>query len=172
MPQLDQLLAYEQIRQLAARYALAINQRDLDGLLELFIDDVAAGRGRTGRDALKDHFDRQLRATLVDVLEVTTHVIDLVDADHATGTVYSRCELGDEERWVRQSIAYEDDYERRDGTWYFVRRVHLLFYGVDSSPSPLDQEPAHWPQRVVGRGTVPFDWPSWRAYRSSPEQQP
>jgi hypothetical protein len=81
MSQLDQLLAYEQIRQLAARYALAINQRDLDGLLE-------------------------------------------------------------------------------------------LFYGVDSSPSPLDQEPAHWPQRVVGRGTLPFDWPSWQSYRPSPEQQP
>jgi ketosteroid isomerase-like protein len=172
MSQLDQLLAYEQIRQLAARYALAINQRDLDGLVELFIDDVAAGRGCSGRDALKDHFDRQLRSTLVDVLEVTTHVIDLVDADHATGTVYSRCELGDEERWVRQSIAYEDEYERRDGTWYSVRRVHLLFYGVDAAPSPLDEEPAHWPQRVVGRGTLPFDWPSWRAYRSSPEHQP
>jgi hypothetical protein len=46
---LDQLLAYEQIRQLAARYALAVNMRDLDALVDLFVDDVKAFDGRTGR---------------------------------------------------------------------------------------------------------------------------
>lgn len=163
---LDALLAYEEIRQLVNRYALAVNLRDLDALVELFVDDVDAGSGRTGRAALADLFRQRTGDAEVDILEVTTHVIDLVDADHATGTTYSRCEMGGPGRWARQSIAYEDTYERRGETWYFVNRAHLLFYGLEVPERPLDQEPARWPHSPVGRGTVPYDWASWQASRN------
>ena len=166
MSPLDQLLAYEQIRQLAHRYALAVNMRDLDALVELFVEDVKAFGGRTGRAALKDVFASHAERAEVDVLEVTTHVINLQDAEHATGTVYSRCEMGSRHRWARQSIAYEDRYEQRDGLWYFISRNHLLFYGVEVPERPLLQEPAHWPERTLGRGSVPYDWTSWQAARS------
>lgn len=166
MSPLDQLLAYEQIRQLASRYALAVNMRDLDALVELFVDDVFASEGRFGRAALADVFRPHFSASAVDVLEVTTHVINLLDPDRATGTVYSRCEMGTPGRWARQSIAYEDRYERRDATWYFVRRNHLLFYGLDEDERPLDQPAAEWPRSPVGVGTVPFDWPTWQEFRA------
>jgi len=165
MSSLDQLLAYEQIRQLAHRYALAVNMRDLDSLVDLFVDDVKAAGGGTGREALKAVFAAHTDAADVDILEVTTHVINLHDADHATGTVYSRCEMGSKGRWARQSIAYEDRYERRDGLWYFVSRNHLLFYGVEVPERPLDQSAANWPEHVVGRGSVPYDWNAWQAAR-------
>ena len=170
LSELDRLLAYEEIRQLVNRYALAVNLRDLDALVELFVEDVAVGDGRSGRVALAELFRMRTGDADVDILEITTQVTDLVDADHATGTVYSRCEMGGPGRWARQSIAYEDVYERRDGTWYFVARSHLLFYGLDVPERPLDQEPARWPHSPVGRGTVPYDWPSWQAAftRSSP----
>ena len=164
MSDLDQLLAYEHIRQLAHRYALAVNMRDLDALVELFVDDVkVSGRG-TGRAALAEVFRLHMAAE-VDVLEVTTHVINLVDADHARGTVYSRCEMGGPQAWARQSIAYEDRYERRDQMWYFVNRNHLLFYGLELPERPLDQPQANWPEHVLGRGSVPYDWPTWQGTR-------
>jgi ketosteroid isomerase-like protein len=166
MSPLDRLLAYEEIRQLVNRYALAVNMRDLDALVELFVEDVDAGGGRRGRAALAELFQLRTGDAEVDVLEVTTHVIDLVDADHATGTVYSRCEMGKPGAWARQSIAYEDVYEQRSGTWYFVLRNHLLFYGLAVPERPLDQEPARWPHSPVGRGTVPYDWRSWQASRA------
>lgn len=165
MSPLDQLLAYEQIRQLANRYALAVNMRDLDALVELFVEDVKAFGGKTGREALKEVFAAHTGEAEVDVLEVTTHVINLHDVDHATGTVYSRCEMGSRDTWARQSIAYEDRYERRDGLWYFVNRNHLLFYGVDVPERPLDQPPANWPEHTLGRGSVPYDWNAWQAAR-------
>ena len=166
MSAVDQLLAYEEIRQLANRYALAVNMRDLDALVDLFVEDAKAFGGRTGRDALKDVFAAHTGAAEIDVLEVTTHVVNLVDADHATGTVYSRCEMGSRGTWARQSIAYEDRYERRAGVWYFVNRNHLLFYGVDVPERPLDQPPANWPEHVLGRGSVPYDWNTWQAGRT------
>ena len=166
MSDLDRLLAYEHLRQLAHRYALAVNMRDLDALVELFVDDVKAFGGGTGRAALKEVFRSHMTAE-VDVLEVTTQVVNLLDADHAQGTVYSRCEMGGRAGWARQSIAYEDRYERRDRTWYFVSRDHLLFYGLELPERPLDQPPANWPEHVVGRGSVPYDWPTWQAARPS-----
>src|SRR3954454_6509575 len=107
MSALDQLLAYEHIRQLANRYALAINMRDLDAVVELFVDDVKVVDGRTGRDALKEAFRQHMATAEVDVLEVPTHVINLLDADRAVGTVYSRCEMGSRDSWATQVIAYE-----------------------------------------------------------------
>src|SRR4051794_32633650 len=138
MSDLDQLLAYEHLRQLAHRYALAVNMRDLDALVELFVDDVKAFGGGTGRAALREVFKLHMAAE-VDGLEVTTQVINLLDADHAEGTVYSRCEMGGRTGWARQSIAYEDRYERRDQVWYFISRNHLLFYGLELPERPLDQ---------------------------------
>ena len=165
MSTLDQLLAYEQIRQLVNRYALAVNMRDLDSLVELFVADVKSAGGHIGREALKAMFSTHLSAAEVDVLEVTTQVINLIDAEHASGTVYSRCEMGTRNRWARQSIAYEDRYEQRAGTWFFVNRNHLLFYGLDVAERPLDQPPANWPENVLGRGSVPYDWPTWQRSR-------
>jgi hypothetical protein len=161
---IEQLWAHEQIRQLAAHYAVAIDSRDLDALVALFVDDVRVGRDTRGREALKVSFDASLRAIGVSMLNVGTHAIDLVDADHATGSVYCHGQIQDGDRWIHQSILYRDTYERRDGVWYFVRRIHELWYGLEVDPNPLDQEPANWPLHHDGLGTVPESWPTWRDF--------
>jgi uncharacterized protein (TIGR02246 family) len=164
---LERLLARDEIRQLVARYALAMDSRDMDALAELFVDDYRAWSGRTGRDALREEFEAALRRGLggkVGFTQLGTHVIDLLDADHARGTLYCTAEFGDRERWYRQAIAYEDAYERRDGVWYLASREHHLFYGIELPTSPLDQPPAEWPANVVGVGTAPYAWPSWQAF--------
>ena len=158
------LWAHEQIRQLAARYALAVDSRDLDALVSLFVPDVRVGRDSSGRAALHAFFDRSLREVGVSMLHVGTHVIDLVDDDHATGSVYCHGEVQERDRWIRQAILYRDTYERRDGDWLFVRRVHELWYGQAVEPHPLDQVPADWPERSYGRGTVPETWPTWAVF--------
>jgi len=161
---IENLWAHEQIRQLAAHYAVAIDSRDLDALVALFVEDVRVGRDTYGREALKDSFDASLRAIGVSMLDVGTHAIDLVDADHATGSVYCHAQIQDGDRWVHQSILYRDTYERRGQDWYFVRRIHELWYGLAADTNPLDQEPADWPVHHDGRGTVPGSWPTWSRF--------
>ena len=163
MREVERLLAYEEIRQLAARYALAVTRIDLDVLVELYVDDVRATRSERGREALKRVF-REHMTERVSVLNIGTHVINLVDADHAAGTVLCVAEMGDATRWARQLIAYQDTYERRDRTWYFAGRDHQLFYGVETVERPLDQPPADWPAHQTGRGSLPEAWPSWRRF--------
>jgi ketosteroid isomerase-like protein len=160
----ERSVARDEIRQLAFRYALAVDSRDIDLLVSLFVPDVKVGRTGEGRDALRHAFVESLSAIGVSILFVGNHVIDFSDADHATGVVYCRGQIQDGERWIEQAIQYRDVYERREGEWLFVRRVHVLWYGVETAERPLDQEPANWPQRHVGRGTVPEDMPTWRAF--------
>jgi len=168
---LARLEAHEAIRQLAARYAVAIDRRDLDALVALFVPDVRVGRDASGRDALRASFAVSLRAIGMSVLHVGTQVIDLADADHASGTVYCKGEIQDGERWIHQAIVYDDTYRRVEGTWYFVRRIHRLFYGAEVGVNPLGLPPAEWPAHHDGRGTLPGEWASWGRFWS-PETGP
>lgn len=162
------LLAYEEIRQLAARYALAVDSRDLDALCALFVDDVRVTRDASGREALRASFADQLRPLGVTILNVGTHVIDLLDEDHATGHVYCKGEIQEGPRWIHQAILYRDVYERRGGTWYFVRRRHDLWYGANVGANPAGLPPANWPERSYGSGTVPSLWKTWQDF-TAPE---
>lgn len=160
------LWAHEQIRQLAAHYAVTLDSRDLDSLVDLFIDDVRVGRDMYGRDALRESFAESLGAIGVSILNVGTHAIDLVDEDHATGLVYCHGQIQDGDRWIHQAILYRDAYERRGDRWFFVRRVHELWYGQEAPSNPLAQAPADWPTHHDGRGTVPESWPTWNRFRA------
>jgi hypothetical protein len=113
---------------------------------------------------LRASFESSLSAVGVTILQVGTHVIDLVDADHASGNVYCSGQVQDGDAWVHQAILYRDTYERRDGTWLFVRRVHELFHGVAAPTNPLHQPPAEWPRSATGRGTAPESFPTWTAF--------
>lgn len=164
MDAIARLVAHDEIRLLAARYAVAVDSRDLDALVALFVPDVQVGRQATGRDALRRDFATSLANVGVTILNVGTHAIEVHDESHASGTVYCAGEIQVGDTWVRQAILYRDTYERRDGTWLFVRRVHELWYGAVIEPNPLDQEPAHWPASATGRGTAPESWPTWTPF--------
>ncbi|HZO08180.1 MAG TPA: nuclear transport factor 2 family protein [Myxococcota bacterium] len=166
MDALGRLLARDEIRELAHRYAVAVDSRDLDALVALFAPDVRVGRDASGREALRRDFERQLGAIGVSILFVGNHVIDFDAADEAraSGIVYCSAQIQDGERWIRQAIRYDDSYVRRDGAWLFARRKHLLWYGVVEARNPLLQPPAEWPASHTGRGTLPESLGTWREF--------
>ena len=168
MTDVEKLLAYEEIRQLAARYAIHADARDLDALVELFVPDVRVGRETRGRDALRADFDRSFRGVRLTFLHVGSHAIDLEDADHASGIVYCRGEIQDggpdSDRFIVHAIQYHDTYERRDGRWLFVRRKHFLVYGAELGENPLRLAPANWPASQTGLGSHPFALESWQSF--------
>jgi ketosteroid isomerase-like protein len=161
---LERVVARDEIHQLACRYALAVDERDLDALVALFVPDVQVGRERRGRQALRESFEQSLSAIGVSILFVGNHLVDFQDDRHASGVVYCRGQIQDGERWIEQAIQYRDRYERRGGQWLFVRRHHLLWYGVETAERPLDQPPANWPEHHVGRGTLPEAGETWQAF--------
>lgn len=171
----DRLLAIEAreaIRQLVARYALALDSRDVPTLAGLFVDDVRVGNGQVGRDALATWFDRILRPYTITFHLIGNHMIDLVDGDHATGVLYCRQEHQVGGEWIVMPLQYWDRYERRDGEWYFRSRSIHPFYAADVLQNPT-QVPGrfHFPGNPMVEGAdLPERWDSWqRFWASGPE---
>ncbi len=122
---IDQLLAREEIRELAHRYSFAADSGDFDAVAALFDPEVDNGRFGKGREALKKYYEQLLAAmddgTVAHL--IANHQIDFVDDATATGLCYVRAvsNVGGE-RWTEVVACYLDDYVKRDGRWFFSRR--------------------------------------------------
>ena len=101
---IERCVARDEIRQLAYRYAWAVDARDLDLLVSLFVPDVRVGRDRSGHAALRAFWRDSLSAFGVSILFVGNHLIDFSDADHATGGVYCRGQVQDGQRWIEHKL--------------------------------------------------------------------
>jgi len=161
---IDRLEALSQIRQLAFRYALAVDTRNLDDLAELFVEDVRVGRDEYGREAIKHWYARSLERFGTSIHFVGNHVIDFVSAEEATGVVTCHDELEMNGEWHIGKIQYWDNYVRRDGTWYFKRRKLQRWYMVDALTRPSHGGGVNVDPGSLRVGQLPDIWPSWNDF--------
>jgi hypothetical protein len=162
---LDKLCSVYEIRQLAYRFAQAHDSRDMDEMERIFLDAEAPLTFPefnivNVRETLPEYF----RIAGPTMLFVANHVIEPTDRDHATGSVYCLAKLDIGGSWIEQAILYQDEYERRDGTWRFAQRRHLLWYGIELPERPFEQPKTQWPAGATGRGSLPEDFEAWRAF--------
>ncbi len=165
---LDRVESEQAIRQLASRYAMAVDMRDIDAIVNLYVDDVKVTRETGGRAALKQSFDAVLRAFRASVHHIGGHVIDFDDADNAHGFVLCRCEHEIGDKWVPVYLYYLDIYERRGGRWYFKRRNPSELYGADVLERPRPGVIA-WPGAGERGSTWHAHFPSWDEFWANPE---
>ncbi len=96
MTPLERVVARDEIRQLAYRYADAVDRRDIDLMVSLFAPDARFGSYGTGAEACRKLSEESLSQVGVAVLLVANHIIDfdvdepvrldrLVDAGSASG---------------------------------------------------------------------------------------
>jgi hypothetical protein len=162
---IERLEAIDEIRQLVARYALALDMRDLDALCGLFPEDVRVGKSERGRAALRRWFDETLRNQFTGTAHVTgNHVVELRGEDRAQGVVYSRNEHETGDEWIQMTMIYVDDYERISGRWLFRRRLPLYWYAADPRKPPIGAHKMRWPGREPYEGGYHAYFPSWREF--------
>ncbi|ORV86213.1 nuclear transport factor 2 family protein [Mycolicibacterium iranicum] len=165
---LDDLLARDAIRALPLRYAAAIESRDVDAMAELFSPDARFGDYGDGPDGLRTLMSRSLNDSIFAVILVANHLIDLHDAEHASGQVWALCHAQTRaDGFLDQLIRYDDTYEKVGDRWLFSHRRHRLWYGAAHEKSPLDQPPANWPRSQVGVGDIPLADPRFAAWWES-----
>jgi hypothetical protein len=163
---IDRLESIHAIQQLAIRYAIAVDSRDIDAWLALFPDDIDCGKRGRGREALRGFIAPLLRDFYRTVHFICGHQIEFVDRDHAIGRVYCRAEHERGEEWIVQAICYFDQYVRKDGVWCFNRREEDFWYSADLLERPQQAGFARWPgpapkfqpKMMVSR------FPTWRAF--------
>ena len=170
LARIDRLESLDEIRQLAAKYSLSLDMRDLDAHVNLFVDDIRVSRELVGRAHLKRWLDDTLRMQFTGTSHhIGNHIIEFEDADRAHGVVYSKnehetpCADGSSE-WVIMQMLYWDNYERRDGRWYFRRRLPCYWYATDLNKPPIGDMKMRWPGREPYWGTFHDLFPSWKEF--------
>lgn len=162
---IDRLESIESIRQLAGKYSLSLDMRDIDAHVGLFTPDVRVGGGKTGRAHLKAWVDSTLRDQFTGTSHhLGQHIIEFVDENHAIGVVYSKNEHETGREWVLMQMLYWDDYERVDGVWYFRRRLPCYWYASDINSAPVGDMKMRWPGKEPYTGTFHDLFPSWQAF--------
>ncbi len=162
---IDRLESLDAIRQLPARYALALDMRDVDAMVSLFPADVRVGKDASGRQALRAYMDRTLRSPFTGTSHhIGGHVIEFDDPDHAHGVVYSKNEHETGDEWVIMQMMYSDDYVRADGRWYFARRLPLYWYATDLNKPPVGENKMRWPDTEWVEGNFHKLFPSYAEF--------
>lgn len=159
---IDRLESLDAVRQLPAKYALALDMRDMDAMVSLFPADVRVGKEASGRLALRAYMDRTLRSPFTGTSHhIGGHVIEFDDPDHAHGVVYSKNEHETGDEWVIMQMMYVDDYVRQQGRWFFARRLPLYWYATDLNKPPVGANKMRWPDTEWGEGNFHKLFPSY-----------
>lgn len=125
----------EAIRELVARYCLAIDDRDINAIGPLFTRD-ARFRSRdgvmnaTGRDAVIEQFHGRFSVLGPSNHFTHDHIIwfDGDDGLRARGQVNSHAEVVRNGEALWAALRYEDEYRYDEGAWRFADRLLGFFY--------------------------------------------
>lgn len=164
---LDRLESLDEIRQLAAKYALAVDMRDLDALVGLYTEDVRMGRHAAGRGPLRQFFQRVLAQFDSTAHVIGNHIIEFVDTERAQGMLYCRAEHEMGKHWIVAQACYHDCYERHQGQWLFSRRTPLLWYANELGTAPLGADKVRWPDTTPVAGTMHAYSPAWELFHTA-----
>jgi hypothetical protein len=131
----------DEFRQLAERYAAAIDGADPAALADLFAPDgVLVIRAASGRKLSEFRGDRLRRfvALLGETYASTLHHVttQLVDLDAGTGTTWCLAQHVTRERTLESvGVRYQDAFAQAGGEWRFAARdVTALWVKVDPLP--------------------------------------
>ncbi|MGW2329805.1 nuclear transport factor 2 family protein [Streptomyces sp. NPDC001700] len=120
------------IQELAARYCLAIDDRDWEALAALFDADATMpirGAEVRGRTEVVAALRERLAPVARSVHAPHSCVLDELDEERASGTVLGHVELGLTDTTHVGALRYADRYLRRGDRWVFARRemtyVHM-----------------------------------------------
>ncbi len=158
----ERIEAHLAIQQLAIRYAMAVDARDMEAWVRCFRPDVDMGRHGTGRDALRRYIDPMVRRFYRSVHQICGHRIELTTKDTATGAVYCRAEHEAGQEWIVMAICYFDEYVRIDGEWFFSRRRERHWYAADVTGTPQSKGFAGWAGSESP--ALPAEFASWARF--------
>jgi len=161
-----------ELHELVARYAVAIDDRDLGGIAELFTAD-GAFRSRDGvmnaqgRAAVLAQFRGRFAALKVSNHFSHDHILTFdTDPDRARGLLTAHAEVWRNGCALIAALRYQDSYRRELGRWRFAERLlsFLYYLPVEEYAQGLGD---HLRMRAYG-DRRPADFPetlaTWKQY--------
>lgn len=169
---IDRLEAESAIRNLCARYNLAIDDHDLATVGELFAENARffskdGVLDATGREAIVKQFEGRFSVLGPSNHVGHDHVID-IDGDEATGMLSAHAEVHRNGTPMVAALRYRDRYYRDEGTWRFAERELSFLYYVPLADYPgiLDKTDRMRAYDEPAPADYPETLPTWKDYRA------
>ena len=167
---IERLEARSLIEDLVTRYGMAVDDRDIPAVGELFTEDGRFGHqdeaGVTGRDAIMAVYAERLRGQEYSYHFSHNHLVEHLGADEATGVVNAHAEMGYLGEVLLGAMRYHDRYRRIDGRWHFAERRMSFFYLMPAAElwaGNLTELRKQWPGRPEA-ADLPQSLPSYRQF--------
>lgn len=165
---IDRLIAKDALRDLAARYARAVDRRDLELLRSVYHDDATDEHGVVYVGPASGFIDGFME--IMKGFELTAHYICnssyRIDGDRADGELYFIAyhrTLGDDPKHAIVSGRYLDNYECRSGEWRIATRklvwdsmLTLPVDAADTAQLAALGEPGRWGDGDYSYRTLPL----------------
>jgi hypothetical protein len=126
----DRLLAIEEIKALSARYALGLDEYNMDKLLEPFAEDVVFDAAAFGLDSFRGHgelrgfFEHNFEVMKEQMHLFSNFIVELEGPDAASGSNYLYEDgFTKEGAQITCLCINRDRYARTDGGWKITERV-------------------------------------------------
>jgi uncharacterized protein (TIGR02246 family) len=159
------------IRNLAALYAMAIDDHDIERVVDCFADDgtfTRAGNTERGKRDLRAFFVKMMDRYITTLHTPHSHLVATNGTDSATGLMTGHAELSFEGTLMMAAYRYDDTYSRVDGRWVFQTRALKFMYVVpfqDMSSAFADRMRIRWPQLPYAEADFPESLATWTSYR-------
>jgi hypothetical protein len=130
-----ELLDREQLRDLVARYALAVDDHDLATLRTMFHPDAVFDRDghlAHGWTEIAETLGASMRGFRRMVHTPHAAVVELTGPDAATGASSGHAELVTGRGVVVAAYRYADEFVRHEGCWVFARRAVSFLYATSA----------------------------------------
>lgn len=163
----------QELTDLVARYSVAVDDRDMNALGDLFSNKATVQHSQglsTGREAVIAFYRERLSQFGPTYHYPHTQTVDLVSDNEATGIVTAHAEMAIGKETVIAALRYLDRYVREDGQWKFLERVIRFLYVL-----PLRELPAHlseplrkrWPGTAPAEVELPETLDTWKAFHKN-----
>lgn len=145
---LQQLEDRQSLSDLVTRYEIALDDRDIDALMNLFTADarfhlapgagaeLASGPDIRGRDNLRTFYSDRIRNYSLTLHYHHSQMIEFESESVATGVVMSHAEIASDGDAVIGALRYYDAYRREGDGWKFAERVTRFWYDMRMSDLP------------------------------------
>tara|TARA_B100000929_G_scaffold246038_1_gene204394 strand:+ start:75 stop:632 length:558 start_codon:yes stop_codon:yes gene_type:complete len=154
----------EKIRELVCDYSMAVDDRDIDTIANLFTEDgVFAHADGTAamesRQEIVDFYDGRLGSMGATYHFPHGHKITFVDETHASGIVLAHAELSQEGKTYYTGLRYMDNYRKEDSQWRFTERLLKFVFFMPMEEWAKDGMAQQNRKRFPGEGQLPTDLP-------------
>ena len=168
---IERLEVRAELQDLVTRYSMAVDERDLDTVIDLFTPDATFGHPSDphieGPEQIRAHYRSRLTGLVYSYHYAHNQLIEWNGGDEATGEVNAHAEMAFPGKLVIAALRYHDTYRRTDGVWRFAARDQSFYYFLpvaDLAAGDYTEGRKRWPPGPALEADLPDSLDTYRDF--------